>query len=70
LRRVVEWGTTHVELVQACEKLNVPRPDNSYWSRLQTHMPVEALPLLELEPGSATECLLRRKDAASRLGTG
>ena len=60
---VTELGTTHVELVRACEEMNVPRPDQSYWSRLKLNLPVVVVSLPEPQAGLPTECLLRRKGA-------
>jgi hypothetical protein len=60
---VTELGTTQVELVRACEELNVPRPDHSYWARSNLHLPVEVAPLPAPRAGLTTECLLRRKGA-------
>jgi hypothetical protein len=61
LRKLVkELGTTHLELVRACEEMKVSRPDRSYWSRVQLGLPVQVLPLVVPEPGTPLECLLRR----------
>jgi hypothetical protein len=60
---VAELGTAHAELVRACEELNVPRPDQSYWSRLRLNLSVAVPPLPEPTPTMALECLLRRKGA-------
>ncbi len=58
---VAELETTHVELVRACDQMNIPRPDQSYWSRLHFQLPVEVPLLPALDPGMAVECALRRK---------
>ena len=58
---VAELGTTHAELIRACDQMNIPRPDQSYWSRLHLQLPVEVPPLPAPEPGMAAECVLKRK---------
>lgn len=42
---VVELGTTHAELVRACEELNAPRPDHSYWSGLRLNLSFAVPPM-------------------------
>ncbi|MCU0771147.1 MAG: hypothetical protein MUE94_05150 [Verrucomicrobia bacterium] len=50
VRLAAELGYSYTELVRACEELNVPRPDHSYWSRLRLNLSVAVPPLPEPAP--------------------
>lgn len=53
-----EWGTGYVQLVAACEVMNVPRPPGGHWVRLSLGLPVEKFQLPEAGPGTPTEFTL------------
>ena len=40
-----EWNTEYLRLVQACEKLAVPRPGQNYWPNIALGRTVEKEPL-------------------------
>ena len=56
-----EWGTSYVQLVGACEAINVPRPPGGHWVRLSSGLPVEKFQLPEAGPGNPTEVTLEAK---------
>jgi sRNA-binding carbon storage regulator CsrA len=56
-----QLGTTYVQLVAACDAMNVPRPRNGYWRRLELNLPVQRIPLPDLGPGNLVEASLERK---------
>ena len=57
-RLAKEWGTSYVQLVAACEVMNVPRPPSGHWARLSLGLPVEKFQLPEAGPGTPTEATL------------
>ncbi|HTV63629.1 MAG TPA: hypothetical protein VMH30_13770 [Verrucomicrobiae bacterium] len=53
-----EWGTSYVQLVAACEVMNVPRPPGGHWVRLSLGLPVEKIQLPDAGLGTPTEVTL------------
>jgi len=53
-----EWGTGYVQLVAACEVMNVPRPPGGHWVRLSLNLPVEKSELPAAGVGTPTEVTL------------
>jgi hypothetical protein len=53
-----EWGTSYVQLVAACDVMNVPRPPSGHWVRLSLGLPVGKFELPEAGPGTPTEVTL------------
>lgn len=53
-----EWGTSYLQLVAACELMNVPRPPSGHWVRVSLGLPVEQIALPEAGPGTVTEATL------------
>src|SRR3569833_1115717 len=66
LRRIwTELGTSYVELVKACNAMDVPRPASGHWERLRLGQAVEQVPLQDAKAGVAVEFLLRPQGAVS-----
>jgi hypothetical protein len=66
LRRISEeLGTSYVELVKACNAMNVPRPLPGHWEAVRLGQAVEQVPLPEVQPGGAVECSLRPRGTVS-----
>jgi hypothetical protein len=42
-----EWNTTHLQVVQACLEMDVPRPSQGHWQMVALGSPVERDPLPE-----------------------
>jgi hypothetical protein len=56
-----EWGTTYLQLIAACEVMNVPWPPSGHWVRLSMGLPVEKSQLSEAGPGTPMEVTLEPK---------
>lgn len=50
-----ELGYSYLEMVQLCQKLNVPRPDGGYWFRLRNGGAAEKIALPPANPDTPLE---------------
>src|SRR5690242_5034810 len=51
----VAWNTSTARIIKACEEMNVPRPDPSYWSLIRRGWQVDREQLLPVGPIVPTE---------------
>jgi hypothetical protein len=65
LRKIYEnLGVAYVELVRACNALNVPRPQPGYWESLRQGEKVEQVPLPERSAQTPRSISLRLANVA------